>query len=167
LDPFGIVPVHNYAAQCYHVRDYVCAIEQFRRTLEIGQYPSAYRWLALTNVQLGKWQEAIAQAQKAIELAPERPDFLAGLAYVYARAGQTDEARATLRRAKTKPFEGFDIARAHVALGEADSAFVWLERSSWQWGHRASRLDPALDPVRSDPRFARLVAKVDREMGLK
>ena len=167
LDPFGIVPMHNYGAQCYHVRDYNCAIEQLRRTLEIGPYPNAYRWLALTYVQLGKWQEAIAHAKKAVELAPERPDFVASLAYVYARAGQTDAARAALQRAKARPFEGFDIARAHVGLGEVDSVFVWFERSNWHWGHRASRDDPALDPVRSDPRFDRLFQKVDRELGLK
>jgi hypothetical protein len=54
-----------------------------------------------------------------------------------------------------------------VALGEPDSAFAWLERSSWQWPHRAVRSDPALDPLRSDPRFGRLVLRVDREMGIQ
>ena len=167
LDPFAIVPLHNYAAACYYIRDYACAIEQFRRTLEIGPYPSAYRWLGMIYAHQSRWPDAIAQVKEAIRIAPERPDFLADLAYVFARAGQTDSARAVLRSAKANPFEAFNIARAHVALDEADSAFVWLERSSWHWGHKAARSDPALDPLRSDPRLARLLANVDRKMGVK
>ena len=30
----------------------------------------------------------------------------------------------------------------------------------------AVRMDPALDPIRSDPRFARLSERIEREMGL-
>ena len=72
-----------------------------------------------------------------------------------------------LQRAKVKPIEGFNIARVYVALGERDSAFAWLERSSWRWPHRAARVDPALDPLRSDPRFTRLSERIDREMGIR
>ena len=93
--------------------------------------------------------------------------FQANLAYVHARAGRRAEAERFLKLAKTNPWEGFNIARAHVALGEPDSAFVWLDRSSWKWPHRAVRVDPALDPIRADPRFIRLSARIDREMGLK
>lgn len=63
--------------------------------------------------------------------------------------------------------DAFDIGRAHVALGEADSAFVWLERSHWKWPHRAPLADPALDPLRTDPRFEELTARVERAVGLR
>jgi hypothetical protein len=63
--------------------------------------------------------------------------------------------------------EGYNIARPYLALGEPDSAFAWLDRSSWKWPHRALRADPALDPLRSDPRFVRLSERIDREMGLR
>ena len=48
-----------------------------------------------------------------------------------------------------------------------DSAFAWLERSRWQWPHRAVLSDPGLDPLRTDPRFARLVERVERQMGIR
>ena len=158
---------HNYASQCYIVRDYDCAIEQFRRSLEIAPYPGAMRNLGIAYAHKQKWHEAIAALQQAVAIAPERPDFLADLAYVQALAGQAAEARATLRRAKLQPLEGFNIARAHVALSEADSAFIWFERSNWRWPHRATRDDPALDPLRSDPRFKRLVRRIEHEMGMQ
>jgi TolB-like protein/DNA-binding SARP family transcriptional activator/Flp pilus assembly protein TadD len=167
LDPFGIVSTHNYGSQCYIARDYDCAIEQMHRTLETAPYPGALRGLGLAYAHKGAWTEALASAQKAVELAPERPDILADLAYVQALAGHTEDARATLRRAKAQPLEGFNIARAHIALGEPDSAFAWFEHTNWRWPHRAARDDPALDPLRSDPRFAQLVLRIDREMGIK
>jgi TolB-like protein/Tfp pilus assembly protein PilF len=167
LDPFGVVVTHNYGRQCYIARDYDCAIEQHLRALEIAPYPGSYRGLGLAYARKGMSAEAIRALRRAVELAPERPDFLADLASVLALGGEKEAALETLHRAKKQPFEGFNIAGAYVALGQPDSAFAWLERSSWQWGHRAVRDDPALDPLRADPRFAKLSARIEREMGIQ
>ena len=168
LDPFAVVNSGNYGWQCYLARDYDCAIQQHRRTLEIApNYARGLNRLGLTYAQKGMLTEAVSALKKAAELGPERPDFLADLAYVQALQGETAAALATLKRAKEQPFEAFNIGRAYVALQEPDSAFAWLERSNWQWPHRAVRSDPGLDPLRGDPRFARLTARVDREMGMR
>jgi hypothetical protein len=111
---------------------------------------------------------ATQAASKAVELGgPQISSGLATLAYAHALAGRRVEAEHFLNRAKMDPWESFTIARAYVALGEPVSAFVWLDCSSRQWPHRALRADPALDPLRSDPRFARLSARVSKEMGLQ
>jgi Flp pilus assembly protein TadD len=168
LDPFAVVAISNYGWQCYLSRDVECAIEQFRRTTEVGTtYGRGYQRLGLAYVQKGMLDEALASVLRAIELSPERPDFVADLAYVQALRGEAAAAVETLRRAKADPFEPLNIARAYVALRQPDSAFAWLERSNWQWTHRADRRDPGLDAVRSDPRFARLSARIDRDMGLR
>ena len=167
LDPFGLVVAYNHAWQCYLARDYDRAREQFRRTLDIGPYPSAWRGLGFALAQLGMPDSAVAAVRQAIALAPHRTDFLADLALVEALAGRPAEARAALARAWAAPLEPFNVARAHAALGEADSAFAWLERSNWRWPHRATRDDPVLDPLRADPRFARLSERIEREMGLR
>ena len=164
------VPEINYA-QVLPAREYDCAIEQYRRTLEINSsWQPAYSQLGLAYAQKGMHDAAIREASRAVELAPRVAGFLANLAYVNAIAGKTAEARRLLNRAKTmstKSPDAFSFARVHVALGEADSAFVWLERCPWKWPVRAVRADPALDPLRSDPRFAQLVTRVNREMGLQ
>jgi adenylate cyclase len=168
LDPFALLVSIMYGWQLYLARDYDRAIEQFGRTLEINpSWPPTYIGLGLVYAQKGMLDEAIRTVRKAVDLRPQHSDNLADLAYVQALAGETEDALENLQRAKRQPFEGFNIARAYVALGERDSAFAWLERSSWQWPHRAVRSDPALDPLRSDPRFAQLVVRVDREMGIQ
>ena len=167
LDPFAVVITYNHAWHCYHIRDYDCAIEQYERSLEITDYLSSSRGLALAFAQKGMMAEALRAATYAVQQAPHRPDFLADLAWVQAMAGLGEAARATLDQAKEQPLEAFNIARAHVALGEQDSAFVWLERASWRWPNRATRDDPALDPLRSDPRLARLARRVERELGIR
>ena len=168
LDPFSVVVSYNHGWQCYMAHDYACAIEQHRSSLETGTvYPSAYRGLGLALALNGKPDEGVSAVREALQRGPGRPDFLADLAFVQALAGELDEARGNLGEAKKRPIEPFNIARAHVGLGEPDSAFAWLERSSWRWPHRAVLSDPALDPIRSDPRFAALVRRVEREMGLR
>ena len=167
LDPFAVVTNYNHAWQCYLDRDYECAARQHGTTIAIGAYPSAYRSLGLVQIQQGMLAEAVASVSKAVAMRPDRTDFLADLAYAQARAGDTAAARTSLRRAKEDVWEGFNIARAHVALGEPDSAFAWLERSTWRWPHRAVASDPALDPIRSDPRLPALIARIERAMGVK
>jgi Flp pilus assembly protein TadD len=167
LDPFAVVISGTVGWHCYMTRDYDCAIEQHRRTIAMGPYPNSDVGLALALARTGRANEAIEAVRHAMDLAPQRLEFLADLAYVQAMAGLTEEARVTLRRAKQHPIEGYNIARAHVGLGEPDSAFAWFERTNWQWPHRAVLDDPALDPVRADPRFARLSERIARDMGMR
>ena len=165
LDPFALIVSLTYAWGCYIARDYECSVEQLRRTLEIN--PS---W-PITHVRLGEsytQQNRHEEAARAVTAALENgaPWLLADLAYVRARAGRASEARRLLDSARTIS-PSFNVARAYAALGEADSAFAWLERANWLWaGTGAVRADPGLDPVRDDPRFAALSGRVDRDLGL-
>jgi tetratricopeptide (TPR) repeat protein len=166
LDPFAPVPLGNRARACYLLRNFDCAVEYYGKAVEVSPtFATSYLGLGISYSALHQHDPAIRAMQQAAAL---RSDFLADLAYTLARAGRRQEARQTLQRAKQKPaFEPFYVARVHAALGEADSAFAWLERSSWHWPHRAVRFDPALDPIRGDPRFAQLSARIDREMGMR
>ena len=169
VDPFSLLGTVTSAWLSYVARDYDGAIEQSQRALELNDaWAPAYANLSLAYTQKGMYDEATRAASKAVELGGRQiSSFQANLAYVHARAGRRAETERFLKLAKTDPWEGFNIARAYVALGERDSAFAWLERSSWKWPHRAVRADPALDPVRHDPRFVRLSERIDREMGMR
>ena len=80
--------------------------------------------------------------------------------------GRTKEARATLARlaeaSETRHVSAYHVALIHVALGDPRRGLDWLERASDEqspWiGYM--KVDPRLDPVRTQPRFQRLLGKM-------
>jgi TolB-like protein len=166
MDPLTGQSLANHGHQCYNIRDFDCAIDRSRTAIDAG-YVLGAQLLGVSYARKGTFAEALRTIRKGIEVAPERTELLGDLAYVQALAGDTVGAHQTLGLAKAQPREPFTIARAYIALHEPDSAFVWLDRSSWLWPHRAALVDPALDPIRSDPRFALLSERIAREMRLR
>jgi hypothetical protein len=60
----------------------------------------------------------------------------------------------------------FDLACVHAIEGDKDGAFQWLERAyeaGWRGWPQAS-WSPPLDPLRGDPRFTRLMARIDADV---
>ncbi|MGH7494785.1 MAG: TPR end-of-group domain-containing protein [bacterium] len=59
-------------------------------------------------------------------------------------------------------YDAFAVALAYTGLGDRDKAFEWLDRA---YEERATdmvilKIEPALDPLRSDPRYAALCKKM-------
>ena len=61
-----------------------------------------------------------------------------------------------------EPRRRVEIAFVHVALGQADVAFDWLEKALAEraWSLVLLRVDPRADPLRADPRFADLLRRI-------
>jgi len=85
----------------------------------------------------------------------------------YAKLGQRDEALKILEQmhqlATRRYVADYSFALVHMALGEKEKAIDWLERAYRDHaGPEISGLQvyPMLDPLRGDPRFEALVAKV-------
>jgi DNA-binding SARP family transcriptional activator/Flp pilus assembly protein TadD len=168
LEPFSPHVSLTYAWQCRLARDYDCAIRQYQRTLELNSsWGFAWDGLGMSYAGKGMHDEAIRAMKRSIELSPHDAYAQVDLAYVHAKFGEEKQSREILSHWKGDQVEPFNVARTYVALGEADSAFAWLEKSTWAWPHLALRIEPALDPIRSDPRFAALSAKIDRDVGLQ
>ena len=91
---------------------------------------------------------------------------IAGEGYVYAQQARRDKAQAILDSlaalSRTQYVTAYAVALVHTALGQRDSAFVWLnkavdERTHWVlWLNR----DRRWDPIRSDERFRAIVRRV-------
>jgi TolB-like protein/DNA-binding SARP family transcriptional activator/Tfp pilus assembly protein PilF len=174
MDPFNLGGNTNYADQLLLAREYDRAIALAKRALEIDvSHPFSRRSLGILYALKGMYPDAERELRRVADAVPHVPDFRADLAYALALAGRREEARRILREVESLPDgprkrdAAFSIGRAHVALDEPDSAFAWFDRADWRWPHRGNRYDPALDPVRADPRFARLSERVDREMGMR
>jgi hypothetical protein len=109
---------------------------------------------------------AISEHRKALARSAASPVMLGALGHTYLVAGQRSVGIDVLRQleavAKQRHVFAYEIALLYVALGNSDLAFQWLdqafhERSAWL---AYLLVEPRLDPVRSDPRFAELLARV-------
>ncbi|HEX6879344.1 MAG TPA: hypothetical protein VF135_03195, partial [Terriglobales bacterium] len=90
----------------------------------------------------------------------------ASIAFIRARSGHEREARKALARlknlSKSKPVEAGALAEAYLGLGDKESALNWLEKGYEQHSTSLSllKVDPLYDPLRSDPRFQKLLQKM-------
>jgi hypothetical protein len=111
---------------------------------------------------------AKSEFQKGISLTDGSTYALARLGHAYAVEESRGEAQMILNQlnglSKQKYVSAYDFAVIHAGLGEENEAFAWLdraydERTVWL---TYLKVDPSLDSLRSDPRYADLL----RRMGL-
>lgn len=110
----------------------------------------------------GRTAEALEAAERAATLAPEIPGARAQLARMHARMGDRRKALGILAELEADPDPcAACIAEVHVALGQYEEAFPWLDVRVWfddsHGGGFAPKIDPLYDPIRNDPRFVRFM----------
>jgi TolB-like protein/Flp pilus assembly protein TadD len=161
-DTYGVVGM-----ALFYTRRYEEAIDLYRSRQDTGRVAISFG-LGRAYAGLGRFPEAIAALTQAVEQSQRDPAMYAELGRTYAAAGDVDRARAILReleaaRGKAGHYiAAQDLAYIHVALHEYDAAFERLDEAV---AAQASRLmflpvDPRVDPIREDPRFASLIARL-------
>ncbi len=153
----------------HHVfsREYDEAVEQCRRTEEF--YPASF-WTpyfgGLALGQQGRYGEAAAELARAEQRSGGVTFARAARGHVLGLAGRRGEAHEILAglvaQAKTGYVPAYDRAMVQLGLGEVDRAFEELnlalnERSSWM---AYLAVEPRLDALRADARFAQLLRRV-------
>jgi hypothetical protein len=96
---------------------------------------------------------------KKEELATYRNAFLrSGM-----RGFLHEELKSTLARSKRQYVSSPAIASWYARLGEKDKALEWLEKAYQEGAHNMVfiSVDPALDSLRSDPRFQDLLHRMN------
>jgi len=146
----------NYGLVLYMTRRYADAERQLLRALELEpRNVGARAFLSLTYVQMGRLQDALAQA--------DRPELQASgtLGTLYGRLGRRDDALKVTSRINPT-INPFDIGQIHLALGDRDQGFTWIGKAidQRQGFARWMNVAPSFDAVRSDPRFVALVARM-------
>ncbi len=107
----------------------------------------------------------LAESIAAFLRAGNGPYTLGHLGNAYARAGQPDAARKIIARLQEQVQENsvgrYEIALVYAGLGDKNEAFLWLNDAfrSHDAGLVYLKVDPCLDPLRSDPRFDDLMRR--------
>ncbi|MDX6611244.1 MAG: eukaryotic-like serine/threonine-protein kinase [Blastocatellia bacterium] len=141
------------------------AIEQCHQALELDPGAvSAHTILRWAYEKKGMFAEALAAYEQERSFAGDTPTTRAKRAHVLAAIGQHEEARTILDEILARRQEhwvtAYEIAIIYCLLGDRDNAFDWLARADREHavGFTFVRVDPHLEPLRTDPRFQQLVS---------
>ena len=162
IDPL-LASSHSYLAfLLYCSGDYDKAEASARKALELNPQKT------YDHFTLGEILIAQGHAQQAlVELQQEPAPFwrLTGEALAYRALGRSHNADAALTELINhhQKYMAYQIAEIYADRGDADRAFQWLNRAYEQRdaGMRNLKIDPLLQPIRNDPRYAELLKKMN------
>jgi len=166
LDPLSPIINVNQANNYVIAGRYDEAIHQIRKALELDpEFGYAHFNLGLALELKGDFPGAIAEFRRAHQLNGD-PLSLAYLGNLYGKAGNVTEAANILTEleqlTKTKYVSAYAFALVQGGLGNRAEALRWLEKCyadrSQEIGY--VRVDRLLDPLRDDPGFQNLLARV-------
>jgi eukaryotic-like serine/threonine-protein kinase len=167
LDPLSLINNWALGDTLYHARQYDQAIEQERKTLEIDpNFVPALDALGLAYLQKSMYEEGIAQFEKALSIAPGNTDSLSLLGYAYAVVGRRAEAKKVLDQwnepSKHEYAPELGQALIYVGLGEKEKALELLKKAvDARSVSPLFNIPPIRDSLRSDPRFADLLRRMN------
>jgi serine/threonine protein kinase/tetratricopeptide (TPR) repeat protein len=163
LNP-GLVEAYNALGLAYYfARRFDEAIAQYQKGVEVGgPNPLLHLYLGWAYREKGMYKEAIAEIQQD----PIEVHRLIHGGNAYARAGNKAEAHKAIQELLEFTKRGLGtigVAVVYAGLGEKDQAFEWLERAykAHDKGMCFLKIDPPLDPLRSDPRFQDLLRRMN------
>lgn len=160
LDPINALAYHGLGVNSFYARQYPQAVDAYLQAIELDPQTVWSRVrLGHAYVQQGRYAEAIGVFEKT------HNDL--GLAQAYAMARRRQEAVAILDRlgatsATPNKEVAYDMALVYAALGQLDEAFRWLNLAYEARVYHLVylKVDPRLDPIRDDPRYAELVGRI-------
>src|SRR5262252_6906175 len=167
LDPLSLPNNAEVVLTLYYARNYDQAIEQSKKAIQLDpNYVRTHFWLGRVYSQKGMHKEAIAASKKILESMPDSTLGLTEMAYSLAVAGRRNEARQILQRLEARSTSAFvpayNFAVIHIALNEEEVAMKCMQQAyeNHDWALVVLAVEPRLDPLRRDPRFQEISAKL-------
>ena len=168
LDPLSLGGSVDVGTVLHLARRDAEAIPWFRRVLEMdSSFPRAHWGLGLALLEQRKYDDAIAELRRAVDLSGGGGGVMLGsLGYACAVANRRTEALGIVERLKETSKHQYvppaAVALVYSGLGDREKAIRCLEeadevRDPWI---TSLKIEPMFDPLRSDPRFVDLLRRV-------
>jgi TolB-like protein len=164
-EPLYLIQGANFAGVLLYARRFDDALEQAKKTFDLDpSFVGGRSWLAHAYYAKGMYADALAIAEKSLD--SDMP-FLADAALSYEKTGQREKAITLIKRwkelEKNRYVMNYWIAATYAAMGDKDEAFAELEKSyqNHDWFLQRMKVDPFMDPLRDDPRFAAMVKRLN------
>ena len=158
IDPLSVIINLYYADSLFYARRYDDAIAQLKKTLELNtEFAATYKRFAKFYMASGSYAEAAKSYATFRELIGDQQSA-ALIQESFNKGGWPAVLRAITAReqlARLSPYEGVVFL---AAAGEKERALAELERSYEGFGPLL-RIEPLLDPLRGDPRFAEILRR--------
>ncbi len=167
LDPVSPIFTTALAETSYYEHDFGDTIAKANLTLEQSpHFLLAEYWLGSAYREKKMYPEAIQHFRAASNLVPGNPALLTVLAHSLALSGDRQGATSILNQLRTMAHQRYVpamyLAAISIGLGDKNSAFDELDRAVAEHDDRMIYLavEPMADPLRSDPRFQALLARL-------
>jgi len=167
LDPVSLVIINNIAEQYIERGDPKAAEAECRRMIDLDpNFWAGHLTLGSALVKQARYAEALPEAQKALALSNRSNASLAFVGHVYGRLGKVAEAEVVIKelqeRYNNQQADGRDLAVVYAGLDDKNQAFAWLEKAFAAHSNFLAilRLEPSLDPLKSDPHWLELLRRV-------
>jgi len=167
LDPISPLLHSALGEAYYHARQFDVTIEQNKKALELDpRYAIALVNIGRAYEQMGMHQQARDAFQTILTAVPEDPAILSLMGHEYGVSGDKVNANKILAKLKEistrKYVPAVYFAVVYIGLSRKDDAFFWLDKA---YDERCEYLvylgsEPLADPLRSDPRFSRLLSRI-------
>jgi tetratricopeptide (TPR) repeat protein len=161
LSPVSVTAIASVGHALFYGRRYDEAIAQLNRALDIdSSYDNARLTIAKCYGFRGRYAEAWDVTRAISPVVQQSPEAAALRAFLYGREGRIAEARREIPHAARA--SSISRATALSAMGDTAEALWLLEQSaaSREINVVYVKISPGIDPLRRDPRLARICAQV-------
>jgi TolB-like protein/Tfp pilus assembly protein PilF len=167
LDPLSMIIREGVGYMHMICRDYPRAAAVYREITDMDpDFYKGYSSLGRVLSLMGKHDLALDSLERARKLGGDVPSILAASGDVLARTGRVAEARVYLQKltelSQTRWVPASSFAILHLGLGDYPAALTFLETATdrRELSVTALKVHPLYDPLRSEPRFQRLLERI-------
>jgi len=170
LDPLSLFATVSIGWAHYFARRFDKSISQCQKALDMDpNFYFAYWNMGLSLVHSGRAVEGVAALSKGVARSGGGLSFYAHFGYACAVAGKKKEAQRVLaeleKLAENSYVSSYYFAVIHIGLGEMDKALERLDRACEERAGFLAflKVEPVLDPLRSDARFDEIMRRIGLE----